>query len=129
MRGAGLIGRHLQTGGLVAVAPRGDGLPRDALPFGDLINGCPVVDFGDSTQTDLDRDTCRRIRLRNLRIDHHETVTVKGCPSTYPDEERSKISKPLHVAGDLLNLLVDWPHPTHEHNASVRSGARRAAGE
>lgn len=38
MRGAGLIGRRLQTDGLVAFAPRGDGLPRDAVPFADLIN-------------------------------------------------------------------------------------------
>lgn len=44
MRAAGLIGQRVQAAGLIAFAPRRDCLPRDAIAFGDLTDGCAVVD-------------------------------------------------------------------------------------
>ncbi|STZ46388.1 Uncharacterised protein [Mycolicibacterium gilvum] len=84
MRATRLIGQSLQATGLIPFTPRRDRLPRDAVPFGYLTNGCAVVDFSDSAQTDLDRDTCRNIgiRFRNLWIDHRQTVAGTGYPST-----------------------------------------------
>lgn len=56
MRTARLIGQSVQAAGLVAFAPRRDGLTRDAVAFGYLADGCAVVDFSYSAQSDLDSD-------------------------------------------------------------------------
>ena len=63
MRATRLIGQSAQAAGLIAFTPRRDRLPRDAVPFSYLTNGSAVVDLSDSTQTDLDRDTCRNIGI------------------------------------------------------------------
>lgn len=79
-----LIGQRFQAAGLIAFTPGGDRLPRDAIPFGYFAYGRAVDDFRDGTQTDLDSDTSLNIgiRLKELWIDHHETVAGAGCSST-----------------------------------------------
>jgi hypothetical protein len=56
MRAARLICQSVQAAGLVAFAPRRDRPTRDAVAFGDLTDGCAVVDFSYSAQSDLDSD-------------------------------------------------------------------------
>lgn len=84
MRATRLIGQTAQAAGLIAFTPCRDSLTCHAEPLGHLTHGCAVVDLGDSTQTDLDRDTRGNIgiSLRNLWIDHDDTVAGAGCPST-----------------------------------------------
>lgn len=84
MRATRLIGQTVQAAGLVAFTPCRDSLTCHAEPLGNLTNRRAVFDFSDSAQTDLDRDTRVNIgiSLRNLWIDHDDTVAGAGCPST-----------------------------------------------